>query len=162
MFRISENGGSDAYLRGMMLKNLYLTLLFMIALYSCSQPGEVKKTERRTASYQAIQGADTALLELTTKGSTFKGKCAIRFGSKFTDSGEVKGLIRGDTLLGDFHYLHYGLEWKRVAFALLKEGELLYMGEGDQGEYFNIPYFKPNGPSFDSVKFVFRPIAAAR
>lgn len=142
---------------------LIVKLKFLVCLlYSCSSPNEVKKIESHAASYLAVNGGDTARLELTIKGTTFKGKCAIRFGDKFTDSGEVKGLIRGDTLLGDFHYLHYGLEWKRVAFALLRKDQELYMGEGDQGEYFNIPYFKPDGPSFDSVRFVFRPIAAAR
>lgn len=147
-----------------MLANLRLiakSMLLLALLYSC-RPNEVKTTENRTASYLAVDGADTAWLELTIKGTTFEGKCAISFASRFTDSGEVKGLVRGDTLLGDFHYLHYGLEWKRVAFALLKKDQALYMGEGEQGEYFNIPYFRPDGPRFDSVKFVFRPITAAR
>ena len=133
-------------------KSMFLVCL----LYSCSRPNEVKTTTSHSATYLAVDGLDTARLELTVKGTTFKGKCAIRFGDKFTDSGEVKGLVRGDTLLGDFHYLHYGLEWKRVAFALLRKDQGLYMGEGDQGEYFNIPYFKPDGPRFDSVRFVFR------
>jgi hypothetical protein len=145
------------------LRLIITSMLFILLPYSCSRPDEVKTTTKgHSASYLAIDGADTASLELTLKGTTFKGKCAISFGDKFTDSGEVKGLVRGDTLLGDFHYLHYGLEWKRVAFALLKKDQTLYMGEGDQGEYFNIPYFKPDGPRFDSVKFVFRPIVAAR
>lgn len=143
--------------------HLFGKLMFIVCLlYSCSRPNEVKTTTSHSASYLAVNGMDTARLELTVKGTTFKGKCAIGFGDKFTDSGEVKGLVRGDTLLGDFHYLHYGLEWKRVAFALLRKDQELYMGEGDQGEYFNIPYFKPDGPRFDSVRFVFRPIATAR
>lgn len=130
--------------------------LLVFVLYGCSRPHAVKVLESNTTSYLAVAGADTARLDLTIKGTTFKGRCAINYGGKFTDSGEVKGLIRGDTLLGDFHYLHYGLEWKRVAFALLKNGDKLAMGEGGQGEYFNIPYFKPEELRFDSVRLVFQ------
>jgi len=124
----------------------------------CSRPNEVKVPESSSASYIAIDGSDTARLDLRIKGTTFKGRCAISYGDRYVDSGEVKGLVRGDSLLGDFHYHHYGLEWKRIAFALLKDGDQLAMGEGGQGEYFNIPYFKPEELRFDSVRFVFRKI----
>lgn len=109
------------------------------------------------SAYIAISGTDTAWLDLTVTGTSFKGKCAINFSNNYLDSGRVRGRFYGDTLLGDFHYLHYGLEWKRVSFALLKRNNTLIMGEGDQGFYFGIPYFKPDTPlQFDSVKFVFR------
>ena len=144
------------------LRHIFRPLLLILLLYSCSRPNEVKTIESHSATYVAIDGNDTAKLELTTKGTTFKGKCAINVAGRYTDSGEVKGLVRGDTLLGDFHYLHYGLEWKRVAFALLRKGQELHMGEGDQGEYFNIPYFKADGPRFDTVRLIFKPIATAR
>lgn len=130
--------------------------LLSFILYGCNRPKEVKVVESNSASYIAIAGPDTAWLDLTIKGTTFKGRCAINYNNKFVDSGEVKGLIRGDSLLGDFHYLHYGLEWKRVAFALLKKADKLAMGEGGQGAYFNIPYFKPDELRFDSVRFVFQ------
>lgn len=130
--------------------------LLLFIFYGCSRPNELNVVESSSVSYIAVAGPDTAWLDLTVKGTTFKGRCAINYGNRFVDSGEVKGLIRGDSLLGDFHYLHYGLEWKRVAFALLKDGDKLAMGEGGQGEYFNIPYFKPDELRFDSVRFVFR------
>lgn len=149
----------SAYIRRDMLEDSSQKFKFLLLfglLYSCSRPNEVKRVESNAASYIAVAGVDTAWLDLNIKGTTFKGKCAISFADKFTDSGEVRGLIRGDTLLGDFHYLHYGLEWKRVAFSLLRKADTLIMGEGEQGEYFNIPYFKPGELRFDSVKFVFR------
>lgn len=155
----------SAYIRRDMLEDSSLKFKFLLLfglLYSCTRPNELKRIESTAASYIAVAGVDTAWLDLNIKGTTFKGKCAISFADKFTDSGEVRGLIRGDTLLGDFHYLHYGLEWKRVAFALLRKEDALFMAEGEQGEYFNIPYFKPGELRFDSVKFVFRPITAAR
>ena len=134
------------------------TCLLLFLVYGCSRPNEVKVLESSSASYIAVDGPDTATLELSIKGSTFKGRCAINFARRYIDSGEVRGLVRGDSLLGDFHYLHYGLEWKRVAFALLKDGDQFAMGEGGQGEYFNIPYFKPEELRFDSVRFVFQKI----
>jgi len=137
---------------------LFTCLLLLLLIYGCSRPNEVKVLESSSASYIAVDGPDTATLELSIKGSTFKGRCAINFAGRYIDSGEVRGLVRGDSLLGDFHYLHYGLEWKRVAFALLKDGDRLAMGEGRQGEYFNIPYFKPEELRFDSVRFVFQKI----
>lgn len=132
--------------------------LMLLILCGCSRPNEVKVVESNSASYIAVAGPDTAWLDLTIKGATFKGRCAINYNNRFVDSGEVRGLIRGDSLLGDFHYLHYGLEWKRVAFALLRKADILAMGEGGQGEYFNIPYFKPDELRFDSVRFVFQKI----
>jgi hypothetical protein len=95
--------------------------LMLFILCGCSRPNEVKVVESNSASYIAVAGPDTAWLDLTIKGATFKGRCAINYNNRFVDSGEVRGLIRGDSLLGDFHYLHYGLEWKRVAFALLRK-----------------------------------------
>ncbi len=136
---------------------LQLTVLFSL-LCSCTGSNQPKVTEATSRSYLAVHNADTAWLELNIKGSTFKGRCAISYDQKYIDSGEVRGLVRGDTLLGDFHYLHYGLEWKRVAFALLKKNDSLIMGEGGQAEYFNIPYFKPEEPQFESVRFVFQPL----
>lgn len=138
------------------LRPIIKVFLLVTLLSGCSRPVDVKTTKTHSASYIAIDGVDTARLELDVKGTTFRGRCAISFGNKYTDSGEVKGAVRGDTLLGDFHYLHYGLEWKRVAFALLRKDDTLIMGMGGQGEYFNIPYFKPDELRFDSVKFVFR------
>lgn len=131
-------------------------------LFSCNQsyPPIPKKVN---SSYIAINGTDTAWLNLTVSGTSFKGKCAINFSNNYLDSGSVRGRLYGDTLVGDFHYLHYGLEWKRVSFALLKRNNTLIMGEGDQGFYFGIPYFKPDTPlQFDSVKFVFQEIIRNR
>jgi hypothetical protein len=134
---------------------LLKSLLLLTLCHGCSRPNEpaIKSTK---SSYIAINGNDTARLDLVVTASTFKGRCAINFHNRYVDSGEVKGIVRGDSLLGDFNYLHYGLEWKRIAFALLRKNDQLLMGEGDQGAYFNIPYFKPDGPNFDTVRFIFK------
>ena len=140
------------------ISQFYTLASLLLLFYSCNQSNALMP-KPHSSSYIAISGTDTARLDLTVTGTSFKGKCAINFSNNYLDSGRVRGRLYGDTLLGDFHYLHYGLEWKRVSFALLKRNNTLIMGEGDQGFYFGIPYFKPDTPlRFDSVKFVFRDI----
>ena len=57
----------------------------------------------------------------------------------------------------DFHYLHYGLKWKRIAIAFLKKNDQLMMGEAKQTLYLDIPFFAKDTPiKYDSVKFVFK------
>ena len=145
-----------------MTKNIRCLLIISALLsvfFGCTQPNEVDNSAVKT-SYIAVNGADTAWLDLVVKGTTFKGKCAINFSDKYTDSGDVRGQVSGDTLLGDFHYLHYGLQWKRIAIAFLKKDNQLIMGEGIQSEYLNIPFFKADQPiRYDSVKFVFEKTA---
>ncbi|MBG6235419.1 hypothetical protein IWX76_001987 [Pedobacter sp. CAN_A7] len=137
------------------IRHLLIISALLFAFFGCNRPNEVDNSALKT-SYIAINGADTARLNLVVKGTTFKGKCAISFNNKYTDSGEVRGRINGDTLLGDFHYLHYGSEWKRIAIAFLKKDDKLVMGEGKQSVYLNIPFFRAGQPiRYDSVKFVF-------
>jgi len=138
-------------------------LLFKIALllflfFGC-RPNEVNKKVLKS-SYIAINGSDTAWLNVVINESSFKGQCEINLHNRYTDSCDVKGMIKGDTLLGDFHYLHYGLEWKRIAIALLRKNNKIIMGESKQEVYLNIPFFKPENPiNYDSVKFVFHKIS---
>ncbi|MEJ5960886.1 hypothetical protein [Pedobacter immunditicola] len=109
------------------------------------------------STYIAINGSDTAWLSLNIGATSFKGHCEINFNNKYKDSGAVKGIIKGDTLIGDFRYFHYGLEWKRIAIALLRKDDKLIMGEGSQSVYLKIPYFRPGSLiRYDSVKFVFQ------
>jgi hypothetical protein len=144
------------------LVRLFLLASSLLLFYGCNQSApQIPKPVK--SAYIAISGTDTAWLNLTVAGTSFKGTCAINFSNSYLDSGTVRGRLYGDTLLGDFHYLHYGLEWKRESFALLKRNNTMIMGEGDQGFYFGIPYFKPDSPlQFDSVKFVFRRIKGIR
>ena len=138
-----------------MKRIFFLFNISLLFLFGCTS-SEADKKPLKTA-YIAISGADTAWLDLTIKGTQFKGVCEINFNNKYRDSGDVRGAIKGDTLLGDFHYLHYGLEWKRISIALLKKDNKLIMGKGVQGVFLDIPYFKPESPiDYDSVKFVFQ------
>ena len=138
------------------LHQLVLISALLSTFFGCSRPNEVENSAIQT-SYIAINGLDTARLDLVIKGTSFKGTCAINFNNKYIDSGEVRGRVHGDTLLGDFHYLHYGLEWKRIAIAFLKKDGQLVMGEGKQSIYLNIPFFRAGQPiRYDSVKFVFK------
>lgn len=131
-----------------------ISLLFLIS-YGCG-PQEVKNKPLES-TYIAINGLDTAWAQLSIGRESFKGQCKIKYHNSYTDSGDVRGVIKGDTLLGDFHYLHYGVKWKRIAIALLKKDSQLIMGEGKQSVFLDIPFFAPENPvKYDSVKFVFR------
>lgn len=141
------------------LKKSQVFLLFNVSLllYGC-RPNKVDNKALQS-SYIAINGSDTAWLNLNIGATSFKGHCEINFNNKYKDSGAVKGMIKGDTLIGDFHYLRYKLEWKRIAIALLRKDDKLIMGEGQQYIYLKIPFFNPGSPiRYDSVKFVFQKI----
>ncbi|WP_432712964.1 hypothetical protein [Pedobacter sp.] len=138
---------------------LFYTVLLFLSLFGCTSKEAEKKHAKR--SYIAIDGTDTAWLKVLITDARFKGKLEINFNNRYKDSGDVKGDVKGDTLLGDYHYFHYGLEWKRKAISLLKKNNTLVMGEGLQRVYLEIPFFSAEVPiKYDSVKFVFRLVDA--
>lgn len=110
------------------------------------------------ASYLAIKGADTAILKLVITGTQFTGQYEVNYHGSFKDSGDVKGAIKGDTLIGDYHFQHYGLEkWLRGPIALLKKDGRLILGTGTLESYMGINYFKKGAPiDYSAPKFIFQ------
>jgi hypothetical protein len=131
-------------------------MILSVFIYGCGSDDTEKK--RVKMNYLAINDADTALLKLIITGSQFKGQYEINYHGNFKDSGDVKGTIKGDTLLGDYHYQHYGIEkWQRVPIALLKKDEKLILGIGSTETYLGISYFRPGTViDYDQVKFIFQ------
>lgn len=139
-----------------MLRNLKTKYFAIIAtifgLVACTS------SEESTVHYTAVSKRDTARLKLTLFEGTFYGKLVISKPGDVVDSGEVRGKIMQDTLLGDNYYRPYGAKQKkRRPFVLLHRKDAMVQGTGIQKVYLGIPYFEPGTIDFDSAKFVFYP-----
>lgn len=137
-------------------KLLGVMVLMPIFLCGCHSKEQELKTEH--VSYVAIKDRDTASLSLMITGSLFKGKYEINYHGSHKDSGDVKGRIKGDTLLGDYFFQHYGMEkWHRAPIALLKRNQKLVMGVGSTETFLSKSYFKKGTViDYDHVKFIFQ------
>jgi hypothetical protein len=73
-------------------------------------------------------------------------------------TGEISGNVKGDTLIGDYHYTPYKWkEKKRVPFAVLPDGNNYLEGKGKVLIYMGIPYYVENTLSFQNPKRIFIP-----
>jgi hypothetical protein len=136
-----------------MSKYLLLCLMFLF-LISCNSKEE--KDKYNHSFYLAVKNKDTAVLDLNINDKRFYGRYEISHYKIGKDFGDVRGDINGDTLRGDFHYISFGGEWKRIPLALLKKENKLFLGKGVIGTYFNLPCFIPDVPiEYNNPEFVF-------
>ena len=140
-----------------MLKN-FITVSFLSAfLFSCNSKEGKDKYNR--VSYRAVNGKDTAILDIKINDKRFYGRYEILYHKFGKDSGDVRGDMRGDTLRGDFHFISNGGTWKRIPIALLKKDNKLILGKGIIGTYFNLPLFLPDVPiEYNNAEFVFEKV----
>ncbi|SMC40641.1 hypothetical protein SAMN04488524_0246 [Pedobacter africanus] len=129
-----------------------LCLVIVAVLCACRNGAPDHKT-----LYRAIHTTDTAMLNIHLTEKEFYGQLEINYKGLYTDSGNVTGIIKGDTLRGTYRYRHYGIEtWHTIPIALLKKGHRLIMGEGETEIYMNMRYFRKNAPiNYQNPKFVF-------
>lgn len=108
----------------------------------------------------ATRNGDTAIATLHITSETFKGVLEINYNGAYIDSGDVKGRVKGDTLIGDYHFQHYGLRpWKRKPIAFLKKGNRLVMGTGTiQYTWGRIHFDARDSILFPDTNFVFKPL----
>jgi hypothetical protein len=135
---------------------LGLAPVITVLLYGCFSKEKEPKTEK--CCYFAIKGGVTASLNLVITGTLFNGKYEINYHGSHKDSGDVKGRIKGDTLLGDYLFQHYGMEkWYRAPIALLKRDDQLVMGVGATETFLSKSYFRKGTViDYDHVKFIFQ------
>lgn len=130
-----------------------------IALLSaaCNPAEETSKTK---VVYHAVNKDDTASFRLDLTEKAFTGQFEINYHGLYKDSGDVNGIIKGDTLKGTYHYQHYGTEaWYRIPIALLKRDQKLVMGVGEMEIFMNMTFFKKNIPiDYQHPKFIFERI----
>lgn len=116
-----------------------------VILFGCFS--DAPKVIKAPARYTAIKSLDTARLSIQIAPSTFKGVLQINYDQTYKDSGDVQGIVKGDTLIGDYSYKHYKLKlWKRKPIALLRKGDTLLMGEGIIKNTFGRIYFDQTVP----------------
>lgn len=140
-----------------MLKNFLVVSLLSVFLFSCNSKEDKDKYDR--AFYRAVNGKDTAILDIKINDKRFYGRYEVTYHKFGKDSGDVRGDMHGDTLRGDFHYISNGGSWKRIPIALLKKDDKLILGKGVVGTYFNLPLFIPEIPiEYNNSEFVFEKV----
>lgn len=123
-----------------------LLLSWLLYLSACAGKAELVPVGAiPSVKYRATRGADTAFAELKVSEIDFRGILVITYSGGITDSGDVKGIAKGDTLIGDYSFQHYGLQqWHRKPIAFLKKNNKLIMGTGQTKMTFGVMHFDPN------------------
>jgi hypothetical protein len=142
--------------KGMNKGLLYVSLMLVLLITSCTEE-KGKGRQQQKVLYKSINKDDTASLRIILTDRTFEGQYEINYHGLYKDSGDVNGIIKGDTLKGTYHYQHYGTEeFYRIPIALLKKNNKLIMGVGDMEIYMNMTFFKKTVPiDYKNPKFIF-------
>lgn len=128
-------------------------LMIACSLAGCSHHDDAEQTK---SLYRAINKSDTAILKIQLNEKDFNGQLEI-YNESSKDSGDVNGVIKGDTLKGTYYFKHdeYA-KWERIPIALLKRDQKLIMGVGTIEIYMNMTFFKKTVPiNYDLVKYRF-------
>lgn len=127
-----------------------LFILIFIALASCQSDVTSKKHFKATST-------DTiALLDLTITNNRFYGNYKIKYsGDQF--SGQVRGEVLGDTLIGRFRYNTAKGTFAVMPFVLLKKEDTYIQGTGVTWTYLNIPYLEKKSIQFKATNLHFIP-----
>jgi hypothetical protein len=138
-------------------KRVLLGLIVLVSLlYGCNKE---KKFNKNEIFYRAIKGTDTAFLSLSLTEKHFTGNYDIRYGTVGKDSGDVRGKISGDTLLGLYNYTTYGGNNNIIPIALLRRGNKIYWGKGLAMSVMNVHFFSKDVPiDYDNSEFIFEEI----
>ena len=141
----------------LLIIRLVIPLLMLSGITGCSaDSGNVDENKPKIA-YHSIYKNDTASLKLRLGEKAFDGQLEINYNGLYKDSGDVNGIIKGDTLKGTYYFQHYGIDkWERIPISLLKKEEKLIMGVGAMEIYMNMTFFKKTEPiDYKKVKFTF-------
>jgi len=130
---------------------LVLTMLAFSTLIGC------REAAKQTLYYQAIDKSDTAEISLNIRNKHFFGHCKINYNGSVINAGNIRGDVKGDTLIGSFRYrLPNTAQFKSVPIALLKKNNRLIMGRGVISSYLNIPFYMEEVPiDYNKPKFIF-------
>jgi len=122
--------------------------------------GKGNNDSEKPLRYIAENGKLKGILDLNIVGTEFYGRYEIINGVNGSDIGQVRGKIKGDTLIGNYYYQPWaGTNKKRIPIALLKKDGCLLEGKGVVVEFVNIPHFSPDIPlDFSKPRFIFIPV----
>ncbi len=137
-----------------------LVLVFSIVCFACNREKGVEEQMdvKTTVCYIAVADKDTAWLKIDTAGTEFLGVFQLNnTKQKRRHIGQVKGVLRGDTLKGHFDFKVNDVDkWYRNPIAFLKSDGKLIMGVGATSMVWGSPYFDEKVPiDFSRGKFVF-------
>lgn len=122
----------------------FLPLIFFILLFACNRTAPKKNIP---VKYLAYLNADTAIATIEASKALFKGVLEIRYKNGYKDSGNVKGFVKGDTLMGEYHFQKYWFPvWKRNPIIFLRKGDRLIMGKGTVRYTMGIPHYDNRYP----------------
>lgn len=130
---------------------LPITVLFLLV-------GCKSDKAKQQMFFTATDSKRTSLLVLSVKNNQFYGQYKVEHAESIIDSGEVRGVVSGDTLKGRFTYRSYGGSQEVKPFLLLKRGDTLKLGSGIAYTYLKIPYYIHNSIQFKKDDFQFLPI----
>ena|SRR6218665_1993292 len=132
-------------------------LFLCLLIVSCNSKENKEKYNHKL--YRGVNNKDTAVLDIHINNKRFYGRYEISRYGYGKDSGDVKGDLRGDTLRGDYYYISFGGNWKRIPIALLQKDHKLFLGNGVIGTYFNLPCFVPEVPiEYNNSEFIFEEV----
>lgn len=131
-------------------------------IYGCNQSDSNKSAnaDRKgvtTKCYQAVYEQDTVTLSYDQKGTVISdGRLTFRYGDGKLDDGTLKGLMKGDTLIGEYSFKSHDGRWYRNPVAFLAKDNKLVLGVGKFEVAWGRTYFKKNEPiDYDKGRFVF-------
>ncbi|MDR3010751.1 MAG: hypothetical protein LBV59_22690 [Sphingobacterium sp.] len=135
-----------------LLSTVVYFILSVLLLSSC----EERRQDTEDLTYVAQSKRDSARLDLNLFESRFHGKLWFYRPGGEVDSGDIRGNIQKDTLIGDYYYTPFGWgQKKRRPLVLLKKGSQYILGTGTEQVYMGIPHFIPSTINFRDPKFIF-------
>lgn len=125
------------------MKKQFLSLVALAGLFVACQNSNTDQSTTDTGSldtnivsstsqtcYKYAKNGDTATLTLMTSGNVTSGKLNYKLREKDSNTGTIKGEMRGDTLLAEYTFNAEGSESVRQV-AFIKKGDQLLEGFGD-------------------------------
>jgi hypothetical protein len=152
-----------SYMKSINLLNLSACMITLCLFCGCTQKQDSKLHQNAGGGndpskkcYRAVYERDTALLSVIRKGSIIAGNLRFHYANGTIEQGTIKGVVKGDTLLADFHRKSYDGRWYRNPLAFLEAGTKLNLGVG-QFEFAWGRAFFPKDAVIDYTKgrFVF-------
>lgn len=119
--------------------------------------GQVKPI---SSCYTAVDGRDTAMLNLKREGNKITGILFFNYYKKNKSLGSIKGSFKGDTLLVDYLFTINGQKTiYRNPLAFLKKNGKLLMGVGIIETAWGRSYFSRTEPiDYEKGRFIFNEV----
>jgi len=148
----------------MIRKSIFISCaLLMVALQSC-QTGTDSSAQKDTvftkSDFIAVDGRDTAIMNLRTGNDIVEGKLVLKLYNQEDNDGFVRGSFKKDTLFVDYSFRKGAKKiiYKNPLAFLKRNGELV-LGVGKMESMFGRTYLRKDVPiEFYQGRFTFKPV----